>query len=132
MVASLLEFIPEPTLADTGLPQQWALFEHERERTGRAPPVIEARDVLADPRGMLTRLCAAVGLTFTPAMLSWPAGPHPQDGIWAKHWYDKVFQTTGFGTYRPKEVEVPVRLAPLLRECETIYRHLTQFTLKPP
>ncbi len=30
MVTSLLEFIPEPTLRDTGLPQQWEIFRRPR------------------------------------------------------------------------------------------------------
>jgi hypothetical protein len=30
-------------------------------------------------------------------MLSWARGPHPQDGVWGAHWYDKVNASTGFG-----------------------------------
>ena len=45
---------------------------------------------------MLRKLCAAIDLPFDPAMLSWPAGPRSEDGIWAKHWYGVVHQSTGF------------------------------------
>jgi Sulfotransferase domain len=29
-------------------------------------------------------------------MLSWPAGPKPFDGVWAPHWYNAVWMSTGF------------------------------------
>ncbi len=53
MLASLARVTPDVTAADTGLPQQVALFEQTAERLGEAPPVIDAADVLADPPGVL-------------------------------------------------------------------------------
>ena len=129
MVTSLMEFISSPTLRDTGLPQQWELFESVRSRLGSAPPVIDAADVLADPRGTLTRLCERLGIDFADAMLRWPPGRRETDGIWAKHWYAKVEQSTGFGPHQPKPVAIPPALAPLLAKCETIYHRLSEFRL---
>lgn len=60
-------------------------------------PVVDAADILADPPGILSRLCAALGVDFSPAMLRWPAGPRESDGPWAPHWYDAVRASTGFG-----------------------------------
>ena len=54
------------------------------------------RSIRADPAGMLQKLCDSIGLEFDPAMLSWPAGAHKDDGIWASHWYGAVHQSTGF------------------------------------
>lgn len=31
-------------------------------------------------------MCGAAGLAFEPAMLNWPAGPKPYDGLWAPWW----------------------------------------------
>lgn len=124
MITSLLEFIPEPTLSDTGLPQQVRLFERESRRLGKIPPVIDGRDVLMDPRGMLGALCDRLGVEFTGAMLHWPAGPRQTDGVWAKHWYAKVHKTTGFGAYRRQDQVVPGSLRPLLADCESLYQQL--------
>src|SRR3954447_3613844 len=99
MLTSLIRVTPDPTLEDTGLPQQVALFEEERRRTGAVPLVLDARDVLEDPRGMLERLCRGLGVPFAEAMLSWPPGRRETDGIWAKHWYSAVEQTTSFQPY---------------------------------
>lgn len=59
-------------------------------------PVIDAADILTDPPSMLRKLCAALGIAFDPAMLSWAPGPRDSDGPWAPHWYDAVWASTGF------------------------------------
>jgi hypothetical protein len=90
----------EVALEDIGFVRQAELFDREADRLGKAPPVIEASDVLANPRAALTALCAALGIDFSDAMLSWPAGPRPTDGVWAPAWYDAVERSTGFEASR--------------------------------
>ena len=96
MVASLHARTPNPSIEDTGLPQQRAIFDEVHARTGVVPPVLDASDVLSDPRGVLGRCCDAVGVEFDEAMLSWPAGSRDSDGAWAPWWYDSVEASTGF------------------------------------
>ena len=43
----------EVTLEEIGYRQQVELFEFERVRTGRIPPVLDSRDVLQNPKKML-------------------------------------------------------------------------------
>jgi len=129
MLVSLTEFLPEPTLRDTGLAQQWQIFERVRARTGRVPPVIDGNDVLRDPQGTLLRLCEALGLAFDPAMLHWEPGLRATDGAWASVWYDKVIKTTGFGPPRDETVPVPPPLQPLYRECCALFERLSEFKL---
>jgi hypothetical protein len=62
-------------------------------------------------------------------MISWPAGPRDTDGIWAKHWYASVWQSTSFQPYRPKEIAVPEQLLPLLKPAEDHYQHLYEHRL---
>jgi hypothetical protein len=85
---------PEPD--ELGFRRQAELFDHVAGRTGRAPPVIAAEDIRADPAAALAALCAELGLGFDPAMLSWPAGGRPEDGVWARHWYGAIHRSTGF------------------------------------
>lgn len=72
-------------------------FEYEAERTGSIPPVVDSDDILVDPAGVLKKLCAALGIEWNPAMLHWRPGPHPEDGVWGAHWYDRVNTSAGFG-----------------------------------
>ncbi len=78
------------TAADIGFEQQVAMFD----RLGGL--VIDSADIRDNPEEMLHLMCDAIGLDFDPAMLSWPAGGHPDDGVWAPHWYGAVHASTGF------------------------------------
>ncbi|GAB4386358.1 MAG: branched chain amino acid aminotransferase [Phycisphaerales bacterium] len=132
MITSFIKVIPDPSPTDLGLPQQVELWEWIRRKTGRAPLVIDARDVLENPRGMLTVLCEHVGVPFDEAMLTWKPGPRDTDGVWAPHWYQNVYRSTGFEPYRPKNEPVPARLAGVLEECQRLYDFLAAYRLRLP
>ena len=129
VITSYTKVHPKMTLAETGLPYQVDLFERVRSRTGKPPPVIDAKDVLLDPRRTLSRLCAALGIEFTETMLHWPDGPHPKDGNWAPYWYESVYSSTGFGQYRPKNEPVPEHLRPMCDEAMKLYDRLARHAL---
>ncbi len=128
MLPSLAEKIPEPTLRDTGLDEQVEILE-VAEASGQKPVVIDARRLLENPERVLRALCGALELTFEPAMLSWPEGPKPEDGVWAKYWYENVHTTTGFAPYRAKTDPFPEHLKPLLEACAPLYEKLKSHAL---
>lgn len=127
MIASYLAKREAVTAHDLGLATQRAFFEREADRTGKAPPVVDAADVLREPASTLAALCAALGIAWDPAMLSWEPGYHATDGAWAPHWYGRVIATTGFGA----EDDAPIRLsgeaAIVERGCADDYAFLRQF-----
>jgi len=96
VLASYREKRGAVTLADIGFVRQRELFDEVADRIGRPPPVVDAADVLADPAGVLARLCAALGVPYTASMLHWPAGRRATDGVWAPAWYQSVERSTGF------------------------------------
>ncbi len=124
MLTSLLRKYPRAGLDDTGLPQQVELFRRMRDATGRTPAVVDARDVLENPRRTLGLLCEALGVPFDEAMLSWPPGRRETDGVWARYWYDAVEKSTGFEPYRPKSEPVPPSHQPMLDTCMQLYGEL--------
>lgn len=117
------------TLRDIGFVEQVEIFDMVADRLGGAPPVVDAEDVLADPRGVLAKLCAACGLAFDEAMLAWPAGPKPFDGNWAPHWYETVWQSTGFGKPKRKEPELPPALRRIADAARPYYERMRPFRL---
>src|SRR5262245_7665693 len=129
MLPSLAVQIPQPALRDTGYAAQAALLD-ELLRAGQNPPVLDARELLLDPEGVLVQLCARLKLPFEPAMLHWRAGPRGEDGVWSKHWYDAVHRSTGFEPYRPKTAAFPARLQPLLQQCLKPYAHVAARALR--
>lgn len=128
MLPSLTIQVPDAELADTGLQRQWQLYSSLLE-AGQQPAVLDSRELLLDPAGVLNALCRHIGLEFTAAMLSWPAGPRAEDGVWAPHWYHAVHKSTGFGKYTPKS-GFPERLEPLLAECEPWYERLYEKSIR--
>jgi hypothetical protein len=133
VLASYVVRRAEVTLSDIGFVQQADLFDREADRLGVAPPVIEARDVLADPAGALSTLCEAVDAPFHPAMLAWPAGRRDTDGVWAPAWYDAVEQSTGFAAPRPTVGldELDPALRSIAEAARQIYDRLSRFRLRP-
>jgi hypothetical protein len=131
VLASYMQKRGEASLMDIGFVQQRELFEQEADRLGHAPPVVEGRDVLADPRGTLAKLCDALGIPFSEKMLSWPAGRRDSDGVWAPAWYDAVEKSTGFA--KPDNREAPKLSHELQRiadEARPHYERLVRFKLR--
>jgi hypothetical protein len=121
----------EVTLADIGIVQQRELFQQEADRLGRAPPVIEGADVLSNPAHMLARLCAALDIPYTDAMLHWPAGRRESDGVWAPAWYNAVERSTGFEAPASKEtVTLSGELQAIADAARPHYEALVRHKLK--
>lgn len=133
VLASYLVKRGTATLDDIGLAVQLDLFERVADRTGMAPAVLEAQDVLGQPAAMLEALCRHCGIGFEPAMLAWPAGRRASDGVWAPAWYDKVEASTGFGPRRPDVAfdDLDERLKPIAAAARPLYDRLAAFRLRP-
>lgn len=129
VICSYIKKNDDPTLEDLGFAQQLEIFDWTRRRTGGVPPVLDAKDVLENPERMLRLLCEAIGIAFDEGMLSWPQGLRDTDGIWAKHWYGEVANSTSFQPYRSKNEPVPERLRAIHDRCQQCYRHLYQYRL---
>jgi len=130
VLVSLHRIAPDPRIEDTGLPQQWRLFEMLRARTGKTAPVVDAKNVLDDPERMLRLLCRALEVPFDERMLAWDPGPRTTDGIWGKHWYAQVLQTTGFSPYPQRTEPIPPQLKSLHLDCMRYYENLYSHRLK--
>jgi len=128
MLPSLARQLDSPTLRDTGLREQDFILDSILAR-GEKPIVLDARELLLDPPDVLRRACASLDVPFEEAMLTWPAGPKPEDGVWARHWYHNVHASTGFAPYTPPESRFPARLEPLLEECLPYYERLRSYAI---
>lgn len=123
VLLSYAEQVERPTMQDVGYARQLELLEYLKKR-GKEPMVLDSNAVLKDPEARLSEVCAHLGIPFDEDMLSWQAGPRPEDGVWAPYWYESVHRSTGFQPYTPKTGPVPEHLEHLLDECETIYAKL--------
>ncbi|HEY1524306.1 MAG TPA: hypothetical protein VGF70_14950 [Solirubrobacteraceae bacterium] len=108
---------------DIGLLQQARLMALWDEH-GLEVPVLDAGDFLRAPEAYLGWLCDWLGIPFTARMLSWPAGPRESDGVWAPHWYEAVWASTGFEPRRPRGVALSDDDAAVAEACRPAYEAL--------
>ena len=130
MLPSLNQQLEHPTLRDTALKRQVEIFKYLKNNHLN-PLIILSKDLLIDPNRMLRSVCDRLDIPFDKKMLSWKAGPRPEDGIWAKHWYHNVHKSTGFSGYKKKADPFPEHLKPLLDECKPYYQFLSENALTP-
>jgi hypothetical protein len=129
VIASFVKLVDDPAIEDTGYRQQFEIFEMVRGWSNKTPAVIDARDVLSNPRHVLQKLCEALDIEFMGEMLSWEPGLRATDGVWAKYWYKEVESTTSFKPYVEKDVYLEPRFHGLLDECQKYYDKLYQHRL---
>lgn len=129
MLHSYSKTIPEFGLADTGYDKLKQLADAIVAK-GQKPVVIDSKRLLESPESILRQLCDRVGIEFVDSMLSWEAGPKPDEGVWAPHWYHNAHRSTGFVAYKPKTETFPERLQPLLEECQVLYNELLPFAIQ--
>jgi len=130
VLASFAQKWSEVSLRDTGLVEQAQIFDQVASHLGRAPPVVDAEDVLADPPGMLAQLCAACGIPFDAAMLRWAAGPKPFDGVWAPHWYNAVWASTGLAKGADKPAVLPAELQRIADAARPLYEKMRPYRIR--
>lgn len=131
MIASYLRKRESARFEDFGLERQAEFFEREADRLGRPPPVIDANDVLENPRNVLSKLCGALGIAWDPTMLRWAPGRRQTDGVWAEHWYGAVEASTGFEPPETDPVELPDEAQRLADRCRPYYEWLAAHRIKP-
>ena len=130
VVASYLKSRATVVPADIGLLQQGELFDELLERSGHAPTVIDTTDFLQSPEPYLRAICQGLGIAFSERMLNWPPGPRDSDGIWAPFWYDAVWRSTGFETWRPRDTHLDCEHAWVAEACRPVYERLHEHRLR--
>ncbi|MEM1267899.1 MAG: HAD family hydrolase [Pseudomonadota bacterium] len=124
VLASYHERRHDPVLADIGAADLERVAVLVERATGRPPVIIDSADIRRAPAPALSALCAAVGLVYDPAMLTWPKGGNAADGVWAAHWYAAVHASTGFAPAEGPLPPLPDRLTDVLVEALPHYEAL--------
>ena len=130
VVASYLRSRDTVSAAEIGLPQESRLFDEVCDRLGEAPPVIDADEFLHAPEAQLRALCARLGIPFKSGMLKWPVGPRESDGIWAPHWYESVWNSTGFEPPQQRDIHLEGEGARVADACRPLYEKLYRHRLR--
>ena len=123
------------TNEDINLKALFHIFKEVESLSGNVPLVIDADDLIKNPRNVLTFLCNYMGIEFSDKMLNWEK-PGLKDSvlegsslpsaskIWSQTWYTTVNNSQGFLPYEQKEVELFDELIPILEESMPYYNKL--------
>jgi hypothetical protein len=125
VIASYLNKMPTVTADDIGVVRQWELYQAITELTGKSPTVIDSADVLSAPAAVLAKLCAVLDVPWQEhEMIAWPSGPRTSDGVWAQHWYQSVWASTGFSAPTAQAVNLSGAAHSLARDMLPYYQAL--------
>jgi len=126
LIASFAQVVEKPSMLDIALQMEWEIFDQLKKR-GEDPIVIDSNVILSNPEAELGKLCARLDIPFEKSMLSWSAGPIPEDGPWAKYWYHNVWKSRGFKKQKTSTRKLPKRLMPLYERSLPYYEQLKAF-----
>ena len=124
VLASYAKKHDEVSLHAIGFVEQAEIFDEVAQHLSHAPPVVDGDIHLHNPRASLTQLCAALRIPFDEAMLSWPKGPKSCDGIWAPHWYNAAWASTGFASASQASEILPDHLKRIAEKARPYYERL--------
>jgi len=109
-----------------GYLQQIEIYKMLTTQIGSSPIIIDAKDLLSEPKKMLIEVCKNLRIKFDDKMLSWPQGVRTTDGVWGKHWYKQVQISTGFKPYIKTDRIIPDKYQDLYKQCMKYYDFLYQ------
>ena len=123
IINSYSKVIPNPTIEDIGIKQQYELYNH-LIKTNNDPVVLDSSILLKNPNKILTILCDKLEIAYSNKMLKWSKGAKKADGIWAKYWYKNVHNSSGFNDYKTKDINLSPKNQKLAKDCEKYYNFL--------
>ena len=122
---------------ENGVEQLQDLFTIVQQSIDPNPVVIDADDLLMNPRYIMEQYCSAVGLPFEESMLTWTPGVVKDWTLnFAHHqeWHGTAMMSSGF--MKPKEtqpeVNLPEDLEDAISKALPFYDFMYAYRIKPP
>ncbi len=109
------------SVEDIGIKRQFELYQDISQISGQDIPIIDSNDVLKNPECVLRLLCEKSGVSYIPEMLSWPQGSRTSDGVWAKHWYKNVDNSSGFAPHLAQHLQLNDEQLSVVNQVQPFY-----------
>ncbi|WP_258102314.1 sulfotransferase-like domain-containing protein [Marinoscillum pacificum] len=126
LITSFAKVIPNPKMSDIGIQRQFEIYEF----LSKECIILDSNETLKNPEGIFTQFFAKVGIQYNPQMLHWTPGAIPEDGVWAKYWYENVHASSGMGMKKNNTSPFPENSLDLLNESLPYYEQLKEKALK--
>ena len=109
---------------DIGFQQQYDIYKYVQENINDKPIIIDASKLRNDPKRVLSKFCEIVGLEWDEKMLSWSTGLKDYDGVWSKHLYPSVLNSTSFKPESKKQINLSDNEKTIVDRAMPIYEEL--------
>lgn len=103
-IVSYHKLDPKVSSDEIGIAAQWRHLQGLMEQ-GETPLVIRSEDVRENPRGVMTALWTAVGLSPADHAFDWAGSDVPQDWQQVSGWHGQVTSSTGIAPPDPAAEE---------------------------
>jgi|TARA_B110000438_G_scaffold131910_1_gene128009 hypothetical protein len=117
------------SVEDLGYPQQYKIIEYLKDK-GIKPIIIDSDILLNNPQDILSKWCNHINIKFDISMLSWSLGSKSTDGIWWKHWYGNVVESTHFTNFGKKDIKIAQEYFPIYQKSFDIYQKMYSLAIK--
>ena len=107
---------------ELGYPQQFEIIKFLK-KVNQSYKIIDSADLLKNPKDVLSDWCESINIDFEKSMLHWEKGNHKYDGIWWRHWYDNVINTTRFQKYKEKDITIENEFDSIYNEAMEYYNY---------
>lgn len=111
------------SVSELGYSQQFEIVKFLKQ-SNKKFKIIDSEDLLKNPKEVLFSWCKSINVKFDESMLQWKKGVHPDDGIWGKHWYDNVTNSSGFQKYQKKDIIIEKKYDCIYNEAMEHYNYL--------
>ncbi|XP_077869271.1 uncharacterized protein LOC144360347 [Saccoglossus kowalevskii] len=124
------QFRPE----ESGFRELWQLYNYVKDILGQDPVVVDADDLLNNPKEIMNEYCNKVGLEYKETMVHWDTCTF-QDSFFGAHvWFKTLNGSHGFlhPTNDPPgdNVSLPEVVLQSIRDSEPYYQQLYQFRIR--
>ena len=139
-IASYFKLDPDLISEEIGIHAQWQHYQALCEQ-GPPPPVVDANDIRADTRGVISALWKQVGLPHIEAAFEWQSDT-PKDWQQVEGWHGKATSTNTIQPLTAEELArqrarfdemaaTSPRLTELLAQHQPYYEKFRERALKP-
>jgi len=108
-----------------GYLQQYQIIKFLK-KNNKSYIIIDSNELLKNPEKVLSNWCKKINIRFDRSMLKWEKGPHINDGIWWKSWYDNVIKTTEFKKYEKKDITIENQFDSIYNESMRYYSYIRE------
>ena len=128
-----------------GFGEQFELYEYIKANIDPSPVIIDADDLLSNPKSVLSQYFKAIGVQFTEDLLTWPSGLEVLKKWRVSHrflcanmlqtggFYDAALSSTQFNPPKqtPSFEELPEDVIPCVEASMPFYDQMYEMRLKP-